>query len=138
MNTHKNARLTLEGRKLLVQRIAVMGLMAAAEAAGISARTALKWRKRFEEHGEQGLLDRSSRPAKIRTSLDQALCQRIELLRRARMPMRHIATVVGRSVATVCRLLAQLGLSSLKALDAACLDTMTYVPPFTSFNGWEP
>jgi pimeloyl-ACP methyl ester carboxylesterase len=25
-----------------------------------------------------------------------------------------------------------------KALDAACLDTMTYVPPFTSFNGWEP
>ena len=119
MNTHKNARLTFEGRKLLVQCIAVMGLMAAAEAAGISARTALKWRKRFEEHGEQGLLDRSSRPAKIRTSLDQALCQRIELLRRARMPMRHIATVVGRSVATVCRLLAQLGLSSLKALDAA-------------------
>ena len=25
-----------------------------------------------------------------------------------------------------------------KALDAGCLDTMTYVPPFTSFNGWEP
>lgn len=25
-----------------------------------------------------------------------------------------------------------------RALDAACLDTLTYVPPFTSFNGWEP
>ena len=25
-----------------------------------------------------------------------------------------------------------------KALDAKCLDTLTYVPPFTSFNGWEP
>ncbi|WP_051412702.1 alpha/beta hydrolase [Pseudoxanthomonas sp. J35] len=25
-----------------------------------------------------------------------------------------------------------------KALDASCLDSMTYVPPFTSFNGWEP
>lgn len=25
-----------------------------------------------------------------------------------------------------------------EALDAGCLDTMTYVPPFTSFNGWEP
>jgi len=24
------------------------------------------------------------------------------------------------------------------ALDTACLDTLTYVPPFTSFNGWEP
>lgn len=30
MNTHKNARLTYEGRKLLVERIAVMGLMPAA------------------------------------------------------------------------------------------------------------
>jgi len=25
-----------------------------------------------------------------------------------------------------------------KGLDASCLDSMTYVPPFTSFNGWEP
>jgi pimeloyl-ACP methyl ester carboxylesterase len=25
-----------------------------------------------------------------------------------------------------------------KALDASCLDTLDYVPPFTSFNGWEP
>jgi hypothetical protein len=33
------------------------------------------------------------------------------------MPMRRIATVVGRSVATVSRFLAGLGLSSLKALD---------------------
>ena len=117
MNSHKNARLTFEGRKLLVGRIAAMGLMPAAEAAGISPRTARKWRKRFEEHGESGLLDRSSRPAKTRTSLDQTLCQRIEQLRRSRMPMRRIATVVGRSVATVCRLLARMGLSSLKALD---------------------
>lgn len=25
-----------------------------------------------------------------------------------------------------------------KALDTKCLDTLSYVPPFTSFNGWEP
>ena len=25
-----------------------------------------------------------------------------------------------------------------RALDAKCLDTVTYVPPFTTFNGWEP
>ena len=25
-----------------------------------------------------------------------------------------------------------------KALEVQCLDTLTYVPPFTSFNGWEP
>ena len=117
MNSHKNARLTFEGRKLLVERIAAMGLMPAAEAAGISARTARKWRQRFEQHGEQGLLDRSSRPAKTRTNLDGALRERIEQLRRLRMPMRRIAMVVGRSVATVCRVLGHLGLSSLKALD---------------------
>ena len=121
MNSHKNARLTLEGRKLLIERIAVMGLIPAAEAAGISARTARKWRKRFEELGEAGLLDRSSRPVKTRTSLDQELRLRIERLRRARMPMRRIAAVVGRSVATISRLLAALGLSSLKALDPAQL-----------------
>ena len=34
MNSHKNARLTFEGRKLLIERIAGMGLMPAAEAAG--------------------------------------------------------------------------------------------------------
>lgn len=117
MNSHKNARLTLEGRKLLVQRIAAMGLMPAAEAAGISPRTARKWLKRFLEGGVQGLHDRSSRPARTRTTLDPALHERIEQLRRARMPMRRIAAIVGRSVATVCRLLGRLGLSSLKALD---------------------
>ena len=117
MNSHKNARLTFEGRKLLVERIAAMGLMPAAQAAGISARTARKWLKRFEEQGLAGLLDRSSRPARTRTNLDAQLCERIEQLRRSRMPMRRIATVVGRSVATVSRVLARLGLSSLKALD---------------------
>ena len=25
-----------------------------------------------------------------------------------------------------------------KALDAKCLEDLAYVPPFTSFNGWEP
>jgi len=117
MNSHKNARLTVEGRKLLIQRIAGMGLMPAAEAAGISPRTARKWRDRFLDQGLDGLLDRSSRPVQTRTTLDESLLQRIEQLRRHRMPMRRIAAVVGRSVATVSRVLAGLGLSSLKALD---------------------
>lgn len=117
MNSHKNARLTIEGRKLLIERIAVMGLMPAAEAAGISRQTASKWVQRFEEGGQDALRDRSSRPDRTRSTVDNELAQRIEQLRRARMPMRRIAAVVGRSVATVSRLLAGLGLSSLKALD---------------------
>ena len=121
MNSHKNARTTYEGRRLLIERIAVLGLMPAAEAAGISVRTARKWKKRFEAMGVAGLLDQSSRPHKTRTSLDAGLVERIERLRRARTPMRTIGRVVGRSVATISRTLKVLGLSSLKALDPASL-----------------
>ena len=117
MNSHKNARTTFEGRKLLVERIAVMGLAAAASAAGISVRTARKWRRRFMQDGLDGLRDRTSRPHTTRSTIDAALVQRIKQLRRARMPMRTIASIVGRSVATISRILKRLGLSSLKALN---------------------
>ena len=116
MNSHKNARLTYEGRKLLIERIAVMGLIPAAQAAGVTPSTARKWRERFAEHGLPGLLDRSSRPATTRNTIEAELAQRIEQLRRSRMPIRRIASVVGRSAATISRFVARLGLSSLKAL----------------------
>ena len=102
MNSHKNARTTYEGRKLLIARIGELGLMPAAAAAGISVRTARKWQVRFLQEGPQGLLDRSSRPARTRSTIDAELRERIERLRRQRMPMRRIAAVVGRSVATQC------------------------------------
>lgn len=91
--------------------------MPAAETVGISVRTARKWLQRFEQPGEHGLLDRSSRPLRTRSCLDARLCERIEQFRRSRMPMRHLARIVGRSMPTVCRLLARLGLSSLEALE---------------------
>lgn len=119
MNSHKNARLTMEGRKLLIERITVMGLIPAAEAAGISRQTARKWLKRFEQGDIAALADRSSRPERTRSTIDANLAERIEQLRRGRMPMRRIALLVGRSVATVSRFLASRGLSSLKALDPA-------------------
>jgi len=91
MNSHKNARLTFEGRKLLIERITLLGLKAAAHAAGISMRAARKWQKRFQEHGLTGLMDRSSRPIKTRSTIDTVLLLRIEQLRRNRMPIRRIA-----------------------------------------------
>jgi transposase InsO family protein len=117
VNVHKNARLTVEGRKLLIERIKVMGLTAAAEAAGVSLRTARKWLGRFEQQGLDGLADRSSRPRRTRSTVDESIARSVEQLRRLRMPMRRIAELVGRSVSTVSRWLARLGLSSLKALD---------------------
>lgn len=69
-------------------------------------RTARKWFKRFDRLGLYGSLDRNSRPATLRTNLNQALCQRIEQLRRRRMPIRRIEAVFGLIVPTVCWLLA--------------------------------
>jgi hypothetical protein len=45
MKTHANARLNLKGRELLIARVQDAGwsLSAAAEAAGITDRTARKW-----------------------------------------------------------------------------------------------
>ena len=116
MNTHKNARLTVIGRMLLVERIKEMGLIPAAEAAGISARTARKWLARYKKDGPDGLYDLSSRPHKTRSKVDDEMLLRIEQLRREHMPMRRIAEIVHLSVATLSRVLARLGLSSLKAL----------------------
>jgi transposase InsO family protein len=117
MNSHKNARLTFEGRKLLIERMAFLGLRAAAFAAGVSVHAALKWVKRVQEHGLTGLSDRSSRPIKTRSTIDTDVLLRIEQFRRTRMPMHRIDSTVGRDVATVSRLLARMGLSSLKALE---------------------
>ena len=49
MNHHKNARLTFEGRRILVSRIIHEGLPVreAAKAQGVSPRTAYKWLKRY-------------------------------------------------------------------------------------------
>ncbi len=102
MNSHKNARTTFAGRKLLMERIGTMGLMAAVQVAGISVPTVRKWLRRFEVEGEAGLQDRSSRPNRTRPSIDVELGARIQQLCRERMPMRRIAQVVGRSVAAVC------------------------------------
>ena len=64
MNNHKNARLTVHGRMLLVRRVTEEGLrpIEAAQAAGVSVRTVYKWLRRYLQEGEAGLNNRSSRP----------------------------------------------------------------------------
>ena len=53
MKMHANARLSLKGRELLVDRVENAGwsLSSAAEAAGISDRTARKWLARYRAEG---------------------------------------------------------------------------------------
>jgi transposase InsO family protein len=86
--SHRNARLTLHGRRLLVHRVREEGAPVAhvAKAMGISRQCAHRWVARFEEHGDAGLEDRSSRPlsSPTRTSAEieeQVLAARIEFRR---------------------------------------------------------
>ena len=67
MRCHANARLSPIGRRLLVDRIesGSWTVRAAAQAAGISERSARKWLARWRAEGELGLLDRSSAPSTV-------------------------------------------------------------------------
>lgn len=63
MNSHKNARLTVYGRALLIERIHTLGVQEAAAQSGISVHSAYnKWKARFQREGLTGLADRTSRP----------------------------------------------------------------------------
>ena len=71
---HRNARLTVHGRRLLVERIRGEGQPIAhvAKAMGVSRQCAHRWVARFDVEGDAGLEDRSSRPGSTptRTSAD--------------------------------------------------------------------
>jgi transposase len=64
MNIHENARLTLQGRLLLVERITQQGgpVAQAARAGGLSTRQAYRWCARYRTGGTAALHDRSSAP----------------------------------------------------------------------------
>ena len=66
---HRNARLTVYGRRLIVQRVRIEGMPVAhvAKAMGISRQCAHRWVSRFDTEGDAGLEDRSSRPHRSRT-----------------------------------------------------------------------
>ncbi|HEY0317206.1 MAG TPA: leucine zipper domain-containing protein [Solirubrobacterales bacterium] len=74
--------------------------MAAAEAAGISERSARKWLGRWRAEGEAGLLDRSSAPKRIPHRTPEAVVEAIAALRRLRMTAAEIAEVLGLALST--------------------------------------
>jgi transposase len=118
MKIHGNARTCPNSRKLLVRRIEEEGwsLMAAAEAAGISERSARKWRDRWRQEGEAGLLDRSSAPKRVPSRLGADRLEAIEALRRLRMTAAEIAEVLGMALSTVSRWLRRIGLGKRSSL----------------------
>lgn len=119
MNIHKHARMTFRGRVLLVKRVRDEGwrVAAAAEAAGVSTRTAFKWLARFREGGEPMLHDKSSAPSRQPGRTPAAMVEAIEGLRRRRLSGPAIARQFGPPRSTVGAILRRLGLGRLSALE---------------------
>lgn len=117
MKLHGNAKLTPVQRRLLVGRVLEehWTYADAADAAGVSERTAYRWVARWRG-GDHELADRSSVPLRMpgRTAVRRE--RLIEQLRRTRMTSPKIAARLGMAVSTVCAVLARLGLNRLSRL----------------------
>ena len=118
MRLHANARLSPIGRRLLVDRVQREGwtVRRAAEAAGVSERTAWKWLARWRSEGEAGLVDRSSAPAVIANRTGEQTVAVIAALRRLRMTAAQIAEALDRPVSTVSGILTRIGMGRLGRL----------------------
>ena len=116
---HRNAPLTPEGRLRLCHRI-VEGwtVAAAAESMNISRQCAHKWWRRYQDAGEAGLVDRSSRPHTCPHQTPARLERRIVALRQARrLGPARLAGIVGVPPSTVHRILVRHGLTRLAWMD---------------------
>jgi transposase InsO family protein len=117
--SHGNARLTVHGRKLIVDRYAAGWKQAhIAAAMGISRKCAGIWIARYEAEGEAGLEDRSSRPHTSPTRTPAEVEDRIiELRTRERRGPDWLAAELGVPARTVSRVLARREAPRLAVLD---------------------
>lgn len=118
MRLHANARTCPNSRRLLVDRVeAGWSVMEAAEAAGITDRTARRWLARWRAEGETGLLDRSSAPRSIPHKTPANRVQEIVRLRRLRMTAAQIAIALQMALSTVSAVLKRVGLGKRSRLE---------------------
>src|SRR5689334_9175893 len=116
---HSNARLTVHGRRLIVQRHQ-QGWRKAhiAAAMGVSRKCAAKWIDRYEAEGDQGLHDRSSRPQSTPTRTPAEVeHQVIELRRRQRQGPDRLGPLLGVPARTVSRILRRHQMPYLRQCD---------------------
>ena len=117
MRLHANARLSVKGRELLIERLRVgWSLTEAATAAGVSERTARKWRDRYQAEGTAGLVDRSSMPKSVPSRTPEDRIEVIAALRRLRLTGAEIAALLGMALSTVSGILARIGMGKLGPL----------------------
>ena len=108
--SHRNARLTVEGRRLLVRRVRIEGMPVAHVAAmmGISRQCAHRWLRRFDVEGDGGLADRSSRPRSCPRRTPAPVEERVLVARaELRLGPDGLADAVGVPARTISRILAR-------------------------------
>ena len=118
MNVHQQARLTPQGRALLVRRVLEEGwrVADAAAAAGLSTRRAYEWLRRFRVGGADALQDRRSAPGRCPHAVPAELIATIARLRHERLTGDAIAHELGLKRSTVGAILRRLGLGRLATL----------------------
>jgi transposase InsO family protein len=117
---HRNARLTVYGRGLLVHRVRVEGRPVAhvAKEMGVSRQCAHRWLARFDAEGEAGLLDRPSRPHHTPTRTPARIERRVVAARRRlRCGPAGLARYTGVPAATCGRILRRHGIPRLADCD---------------------
>jgi transposase InsO family protein len=117
---HRRAKLTVFGRRLLVERIELEGwpIAHAAAMTGVSRQTATKWVRRYRAEGLDGLEDRSSRPRHSPRSLAPEQIAAILAARHELSVGPHrLAPVVGSPRSTITDVLRRHGLSRLRDRD---------------------
>lgn len=117
--THRNARLTPTGRRLIIERHQHGWKQAhIAAAMGVSRRCVARWIERYRTEGAAGLEDRSSRPRTSPTRTPALIAHLVLQIRRDhRLSRDEIAHRVELSPRTVSRILARHGMPHLARLD---------------------
>lgn len=118
--SHRNARLTVYGRLLLVHRVRVDGRPVAhvAKELGVSRQCAHRWVARYDSGGEAGLYDRSSRPHSSPARTSTAAERRVLSARsRYRCGPAGLAHHTGVPAATCGRILRRHGVPRLSDCD---------------------
>jgi len=117
---HRNARLTVHGRRLIVQRVRFEGMPVAhvAKAMGVSRQCAHRWLARWDAEGEAGLVDRSSRPRRSPGGTPVEVEQRVVQARRElRVGPDRLADELGVPARTISRILRRHQIPYLRECD---------------------
>lgn len=126
---HRNAPLTPEGRRRLCERVdGDRPICHVAAEAGIARQTLGRWYARWQEQGEAGLQDRSSRPHRSPNQTDTDVESRVVALRRQHKvgPVQLVGRLAEEGItlpaSTVYRILVRHGVSRLRDLDVTGQD----------------